>query len=281
MKHHNLAGISIGGSSPVRIMGVINLSPESFFKDSVPLNKRSLMDIAKKMEDEGADFIDLGAQSTAPYLETHISEEEEERRLLWGIEAIRRTTSIPLSIDTSRARPAKMALEAGATILNDITGLNGDRKILPLLPKFRGLVLMAHPSGLSRKIQKDPVRTVKGCLKKTIALAVKSGASSLRMAIDPGIGFFRKTGMPWWKWDIKILSDLHEFSSLKIPILAGVSRKSFIGEILHQKNPNDRLAGSLAAATIAVMNGASIIRTHDVKVTFEAVRLAEKLRSLS
>ncbi|MCG3204707.1 MAG: Dihydropteroate synthase [Elusimicrobia bacterium] len=273
----SLAGIKVGKNHPPRIMGIINLSPESFFKGSVPLSKRALMDKAKEMEDDGADFIDVGAMSTAPYLSTQISEEEEERRLVWGLEAIQRSTQIPLSIDTFRARPAKAGLEAGASLLNVITGLEAQSDLLPLLKKFKGLILMAHPKGFKKKGPPQPIPAVKAILRQSIDIAERTGVSPSRMVVDPGIGFFRNFGMLWWKWDLKILRNLDQLNSLRLPVLVGVSRKSFIGEILNLKNPEDRLNGSLAATALAVMKGASILRTHDVKETRECVRLAEKL----
>ncbi len=296
MKTTFLAGVPVGTGHPVRIMVVINASPESFFKGSVRTNARAIKDAARRMADEGADFIDIGAMSTAPYLKTQISEPEEARRLMVAIEAATAAVKIPVSVDTSRAWPALVGLEAGAKILNDITGLTGDTNMPLVAKKFRGVILMAHPNTSSSRqvfgrdlqlLNKETpaknhagataINVVKNILKSRLRIAVSAGVPKSRIALDPGIGFFRNTGMPWWKWDLTVLRDLPKLQTLGVPLLVGVSRKSFIGEVLKIKNPADRLAGSLAATAIAVKNGAAIIRTHDVKLTKEAVRLAERI----
>ncbi len=277
MSQSILSGVRVGIGAPVRIMGVINASPESFFKGSIHWSKRSIADAARRMQKDGADFIDIGAMSTAPYLKTQISEQEEARRLASAISAARRACSLPISADTSRNIPAKAALEAGATILNDITGLRNDERLLGLLKKFRGLALMAHPLGLKRKTT-DPINATIAMLRESLETVTGAGFPLSKTVVDPGIGFFRNAGMTWWKWDATVLRDLNWLRLLPAPLLVGVSRKSFIGEILKEKNPQRRLAGSLAATAAAVINGAAIIRTHDVKETREAVRVAEQIR---
>src|SRR5258708_3997244 len=146
----SLAGVPVGSGYPVRIMGVINASPESFYQGSVRTSGHDIGRVAAKMQGAGADFIDVGAMSTAPYLDTEISEIEEAKRLYTAVRSIRRHTRIPISADTSRALPAEAALRAGAKILNDVTGLRRDPELRLLAKKFDGVILMAHPSGLTR-----------------------------------------------------------------------------------------------------------------------------------
>lgn len=275
-----LAGIKVGFGQPVRVMGVINVSPESFFKASVATDARTIAETARALEAEGADFIDVGAMSTAPYLKTQISEEEEAYRLKDAVKSVKRMCRIPVSIDTFRALPAQAGLDAGADILNDIKGFHGNEGLIAIAKRFRGLILMAHPVALDNSPKGAPINTIKKILAGSLKRAKKAGVSLNKIAVDPGIGFFRDTGMPWWQWDAKVLQEIGQLTSLGVPVLAGVSRKSFIGEILNVKNPNDRLSGSLAATAAAVLNGATIIRTHDVKETKEAVRIAEILRKV-
>ncbi len=270
----NLAGVPVGGRHPVRIMGVINLSPESFFKNSVQLKARSLIREVKTMTRDGADFIDVGAMSTAPYLKTAISEKEEARRLAWAIPIIRDHSDCPISVDTSRPRPAEMALHLGAQILNDIHGLWGQGLKGPLLKGFSGFILMAHPDWLARP-SRDPIlnvhRIFKSIAKKTHAFKLDQN----RIVLDPGIGFFRYPHIPWWQWDLNVLGHLHRLTKVGFPLMVGVSRKSFLGHILGGQPPEDRLPASLAATLVAVQNGAAMIRTHDVKATKDAIITGE------
>jgi dihydropteroate synthase len=268
-----LVGIKIGPGQPVKIMGVINASPESFYKGSVAGSEKTLIGTVERMEKEGADLLDVGAMSTAPYLEAQIPEAEETKRMRWAVKTIRKHTRLPLSIDTSRFGPAEAGLAAGGQILNDVTGLRGDIRLRSLVKYAPGLILMAHPLGLRKNRILDPIVEVKRILRESLDLAKASGARSSNLVIDPGIGFFRQTNIDWWRWDIEILRHLKKLTLLPAPILVGVSRKSFIGRLLGGKQPEERLYGSLAATVVAVDHGASIIRTHDVAATKDAVHL--------
>lgn len=275
MYYSTLAGLKIGPSHPVRIMGVINISPESFYQGSIS-DKKHLAYRVKQMEEEGADIIDVGAMSTAPYLKTRILEMEEADRLTWAVRIIRKSTKLPISIDTSRYLPAIAGLTAGADILNDIHGLRSDQRLISLLPSFEGLILMAHPT--KHQPSASPISTVKALLKKSIQLALKK-ISPRKIVLDPGIGFFRDQRMVWWKWDISVLSHLRKLTVLRKPLLVGVSRKSFIGQLLGGQPAEKRLAGSLAATFYAIQNGAHIIRTHDVKETKDIICMQRVLES--
>jgi dihydropteroate synthase len=272
----NLAGVELGDGHPVRILGVINVSPESFYPGSVPDTEADLRERARRMAGEGADLLDLGGMSTAPYKQTAIDEGEELRRLTAAIAAIRDVASIPISVDTKRAAVARAALDAGARVINDITGLRGDAGMADLAAKrAEGVIVMASPAG---REPPDPIGAVQTLLGESLRLAWKAGVPAHRIVVDPGIGFFRSAGLSWQEWDREVLRRLGELGALAHPIAVGVSRKSFLGRILEKPDPADRLVGSLAATVVAVLNGAHLVRTHDVAPTREAIRVAEFLR---
>jgi dihydropteroate synthase len=272
----NLGGCGTGEGFPVRIVGAVNVSPESFYQGSVARNEDALCRLVDQMVTDGADILDIGAMSTAPYLETAISVDEECRRLAWAIAAARRVAKIPISADTSRGAAAVAALETGASILNDVRGLRGDPAMAVAARAAHGLILMAaeeSPGAL------EPLATVRAQLARSLAIAREAGIPEGRIVLDPGIGFFRHAAISWEAWDCELLRRLSELEPLGCPLLVGVSRKSFIGKLLGRSDPADRLAGSLAATVVAVLHGASLVRTHDVAPTRDAVRMAEALRS--
>jgi dihydropteroate synthase len=272
----NLAGLEVGDGHPVRLAGAINVSPESFHQGSVATGEDSLRAKAEQMAAEGADMLDIGAMSTAPYLRTEITEAEEAQRLTWAIGIVRKAVAVPISADTKRGRVALAALEAGADVLNDVSGLRHDPGMADVVARrAQGVILMASETDPKAR---DPIETVRGLLEESLRIVWKAGVPDHRVVLDPGIGFFRQTAIPWHAWDCEVLQRLAELRALGRPLLVGVSRKSFIGKILGQADPRDRLAGSLAATAIAVVNGAHLVRTHDVGATREAVRMAEALR---
>ena len=277
---NKIGSVPVGSSNPVRIMGIINTSPESFYKKSIALGQQ-IAAVAKKMEEQGADFIDVGGMSTAPYLETMVSESTESKRVTSAIKIIKKVTNLPISVDTCRASVAKNALEEGAEILNDISGLKYDKSMLDVASRFQpSLVLCAY----SKKLVKgNNVAKTKALLQESLTLAKKAGVSK-NIVLDPAIGFFRRSGTgqfftkinsDWVERDLLILQNLRLLKSSQ-PLLVSVSNKSFIGKLLKKENPSDRLFASLAAEVVAVLNGADIIRTHNVKETRQAVFLAQK-----
>ncbi len=271
-----LAGIPVGDTLPVRIMAILNVSPESFYPDSVHTNLEQITETAHALVSEGADIIDIGAMSTAPYLKTDISIAQETERLALAIEAVAGAVSAPISADTKRAQPAQAALSAGARIINDVSGLKNDPAMAPLIARFgAGAILMASEQHPQRG---SPLERIRNALTESLTRAEHAGIPEQQIVLDPGIGFFREPGIAWDEWDCLVLRALADLRSLGFPLLVGVSRKSFIGKILDQPKAHDRLIGSLTCAAIAVANGAHIIRTHDVKETIEAVRVAERLR---
>lgn len=271
-----LAGVEGGDNFPVRLMGVLNVSPESFYQGSVRTSPGELVETAQAMVSAGADFIDIGAMSTAPYRQTAISVEEERDRLAEVVAVVSQAVAVPVSADTKRSLPARAAISAGAKIINDVSGLKYDPEMAALVADAGvGVILMASEDSPQPG---PPLQRIRTALRASLAIARRAGIPAERIVIDPGIGFFRQTGVPWHQWDVQVIRELGRLRCLQHPILVGVSRKSFIGKILQQENPEDRLIGSVAAVAIAVYNGAHIIRTHDVGPTREAVRLAECLR---
>ena len=279
-----LGPVPVGDSSPVRIMGIINTSPESFYKKSVYKERREIVKAAKKMEEEGANFIDVGGMSTAPYLKTLVSEEKEAQRATTAIEAIIKVSRLPISVDTCRASVAKAALESGAEILNDISGLKYDIKMPEVLESYNpSLIVCAFSKKL---VEGNQVVQTTNLLHESLTMAKKFGIPKNKIVVDPAIGFFRKKAKgifftkinsDWLKRDIAIIQNLQSLKKLGCPLLVSVSRKSVIGSLINEKDPSKRLYGSLAAETVAVLNGANVIRTHNVKETRDAIEIAQNL----
>lgn len=267
------AGVDLGDP---KVMGVINVSPESFFKGSVRQSEDELIRTVLKMVGEGASFIDIGAKSTAPYLETQIPVEEEVRRAVWAIKAIREHVDVPISIDTTSARVAEEAIKAGADIINDVSGLKGDEDMAKIAREYGvPVIVCAH-----REVDdfRDPIHEVIKALEESLQIAYTHGIEKEKIAIDPAVGFLRPNWPPWYEWDSRVLANLNLLKVFGLPILVGVSRKSFIGAVTGRKDPAERLAGSLSATAIAVWNGAHIIRAHDVRETVDAVKMAAFIR---
>ncbi len=277
-----LGNVGVGGKNPVRIMSILNTSPESFYKKSVKTTKQQITDTVKQMEIDGADFIDVGGMSTAPYLSTSVSEKIESQRILNAIKIIQNISNLPISVDTCRANVAKSALEHGIEIINDISGLKYDNKMTDIIREYSpSLVLCAYDS----KTAIGNIQSTKNLLNDSLKLAKIAGIPSSEIVLDPAIGFFRKSGKgsfftkiksDWLERDLSIIQNLKSIKQ-QYPILVSVSNKSFIGTLLGKENASDRLFGSLAAEVVSVLNGADIIRTHNVAETKDAVTIAEKL----
>ena len=280
---NKLGAVRVGGSNPVRIMGILNTSPESFYKKSISVSKQKIADSARKMEAEGADFIDVGGMSTAPYLSTLVSEKIEKDRIVNAIKIIQRTTNLPISVDTCRAKVAKEALELGIDIINDVTGLKQDPAMSKIIERFcPSLILCAYSKKIITGTQLSKTEQL---LKKSLDIAKSAKIPRSKIVLDPAIGFFREKGKnsfftkinsDWVQRDLLILKNLRAIK-LNMPLLASVSNKSFIGKILKKENPSDILAGSLTAETVCVLNGADIIRTHNVGETKKAIMAAQKM----
>jgi len=275
----DLAGVVVGGGGPVVVMGALNVSPESFHAGSVYRERQALVDAALGMVGAGAGLIDVGARSTAPYLDTEISDDEETRRLATAVDALVAKLPVPVSADTTRAQAARAALESGARILNDVRGLR-DRTLARLAAEHEvGVILMAFPEFAARErgADREPVAMTCELLAASLERARRAGIADERVVLDPGIGFFRDGPVSWDVRDVAVLARLRELSVLERPLCVGVSRKSFVGAITGRTVTADRLAGSLAATALAVVNGAALIRTHDVGETIDAVHVAERI----
>ena len=274
----NLAGVEVGDGFPVRIVGALNVSPESFYAGSVARSRTALQRLAARMVEEGADLLDIGAMSTAPYVKGGIGEAEERRRLAAAVRAVRQVVAVPISIDTQRSTVAAAGLDAGAAVVNDVSGLGYDAEMGGVVRQAQGVILMASEERASRQ---SPVTMVMSLLRRCCDRARAAGVARDRIVLDPGIGFFRRAAVPWYEFDCVLLGQLVRLRQLRRPLLVGVSRKSFIGKLTGRADPSERLYGSLAATAIAVQHGAALVRTHDVAATRDAVRIAAAVRAVS
>ncbi|MBE0523825.1 MAG: dihydropteroate synthase [Methanosarcinales archaeon] len=266
-----IAGIQVGDVHPVRLMGVINLSLESFYKGSVT-EPDNIISQAQQMIEQGADLLDVGARSTWP-LAAKITKEEERRRLIKALDLLLDNVNVPISVDTQFADLASDALDMGAHIINDVSGLTTDKKMVEIVSEYGcPVVVMA-----SNSIPGDPLgmNAVMSSLDRIVQKAEESGVEPDKIIIDPAIGKWLPEKSH--EYDFETLDQLERLKSFDKSILVAISRKSCIGEIV-KKPASERLIGSLAATAISVYKGAHIIRTHDVGETCDAVRVAEAIK---
>lgn len=281
-----IGNVTIGDRIPVRIMGIINASPESFYKNSINTSIREISKTAREMQQYGADILDIGAMSTAPYLETNISVEEELKRMRYALEGVKKGCDLPISIDTPRSKVAKEAINYGVNAINDISGLKYDENMRYTISKAKIPVIIGafgdrRSSGRSGKVS-STIKT----LNESLLIAKRAKIDDNNIIIDPSIGFFRAEAknsfftkikdMSWYTRDIEAISKLRKLKIFSKPICISVSRKSFIGT-LFQLKPKDRLIPSIVSEIISVINGANMIRTHDVKQTVQALTMLELL----
>ena len=284
---NKLGNITVGGPNPIRIMGILNTSPESFYKKSIKTEKYNIALTVRQMEDQGADFIDVGGMSTAPYLSTIVSKKIEAKRITDAIKIIQNVSNLPISVDTCRANTAVQALELGVEIINDVSGLKYDKQMLDVLKIYQpSLILCAFSK---KTITGNDVNKTKELIIESLNLATSAGISKKKIVVDPAIGFFRKLGKgpfftkinsDWVQRDLNILANLKSLKQGQ-PLLVSVSNKSFIGKIINKPNPVSRLPGSLAAEVVAILNGADIIRTHNVKETKNLVTITKRFSSMN
>lgn len=268
----DICGMKVGDQYPSHVMGIINLSPESFYENSV-VNPDSALEIAQKMVKDGATFIDIGARSTWRFSEP-ISRKEELKRLLPVLETLEGNVDAVISVDTMFSEIAEEALKKGAQVINDVSGFTADPRMVKVVADYGcPAIVMA-----SNKVPGDPLGmdSIIESLDSIIQTAETGGIDPKNLILDPAIGRWTEE-----KLTIYDLETLDNFDRLKIfekPLLAALSRKSFIGDVLG-KPATERFYGSLAAAAIAVYKGAHIIRTHDVPETFDVVKLSRAVRS--
>lgn len=258
------------------LMGVLNVTPDSF-SDGGDFNSTSAaLAQAQAMVAAGVDILDVGGQSTRPGAE-QITLAEELERVIPIVQAIRAEIQIPISVDTTRAAVAKAAIEAGADIVNDISGGTFDSEMLPTVASLGVPIVLMHIRGTPQTMQQmteyeDLLLEITSFLTRQIAAATKAGIDQEKIMIDPGIGFAKN-----YEQNLEILRNLRSLTPLNCPILVGVSRKSFIGRILNQPNPKARVWGTATACCAAIANGADILRIHDVKEMREASLVADVL----
>ncbi|HHF52230.1 MAG TPA: dihydropteroate synthase [Candidatus Aminicenantes bacterium] len=256
-------------------MGILNVTPDSFSDGGIYLDKKSAVQKGLQLIKDGADILDIGGESTRPGSHP-VTAEEEKRRILPVISEIRKKTDALISVDTTKSEVLKSALDAGADILNDISAMRFDPKILGLASKQDIPVIIMHMKGTPRNMQESPeydnvIQEIKTFLKQRITDALTAGIKKNKIIIDPGIGFGKRL-----KDNLKIISNLSAFSELGFPILIGVSRKSFIGDLLNL-SPEKRIEGTIASSLISILQGAHILRVHDVSSLKKAVIVAEAI----
>ena len=260
------------------VVGILNVTPDSFSDGGRYASTDTAVEHALRMEQDGADIIDIGGESTRPGAKP-VEEEKELKRVIPVIKRLRDLTTIPISIDTYKANVAEAALDAGADMVNDISGLRFDVRMLPLVADRRVVVVIMHMQGSPREMQVDPhyddcVAEILEFFKQRIDLCTKHGIDKSKIIIDPGLGFGKRL------YDnVDILNRFEEFTQLGVPVMVAASRKSFIG-MLHdtQKEAHHRLGGSLSAAIVGVMKGGAIVRTHDVAETVEALKVLQAVK---
>lgn len=277
---HNKGYLDV--SEKTLVMGILNVTPDSFYDGGKHYDIEDALNRARKMIDDGADIIDIGGESTRPN-SSYVSADEEIRRIVPIIKELSKEIHIPISIDTYKADVADKAIKAGAQIINDISGLQADKEMVRVAATNNTPIIVMHIKGRPHDFPKDPVYVelipeIISFLERRIEYSIKSGIAHDKIIIDPGIGFGKGT-----KHNVEILRQLNKFKCLNLPIMIGTSRKSFISRVLEHSGDNDmrendsRLFGTLVTLVIAVSKGANIVRVHDVK---EAVQVIKMYKSI-
>jgi dihydropteroate synthase len=259
------------------VMGILNVTPDSFSDGGVYFEKSAAIDSAFQMIEDGADIIDVGGESTRPSADP-VPLDEELRRVLPVIEALSSKVNIPLSIDTYKAEVARNALAAGASIVNDISGLRFDPGMPEVVAEHGVPVVVMHIKGTPRDMQVDPVYgelipEILAYLRESIEFAKKAGVNREMIIIDPGIGFGKT-----FSHNLEIINNLYKLKTLGTPLLVGPSRKAFIGRILGDAPAGERVEGTAAAVAVSIMKGADIVRVHDVKEMAKAAKVADAIK---
>lgn len=260
-----------------RVMGILNVTPDSFSDGGNFFVREVALARARQMVAEGASIIDVGGESTRPGA-TPVPPAEELDRVIPVIEILCRELPVPVSVDTSRPEVMRAAVAAGASLINDVRALRAEGA-LGVAAKLRVPVCLMHMQGDPATMQRDPhyedvVREIKEFLDDRVQACVAAGIARERLLIDPGFGFGKGT-----LHNLLLLKHLSEFTDLGLPILVGMSRKGMIGRVLDDAPVDQRLFGSVAVATIAAWQGASIVRVHDVRATVDAIRMCDAVRN--
>ena len=258
------------------LMGILNVTPDSFSDGGKFNTLDAALSQAKIMAANGADLIDIGGVSTRPGAE-QVTLEEELHRVIPIITAIRQNLSIPISIDTTRAAVAQAAVEAGADLVNDISGASFDEQMLSVVADLNVPLILMHMRGTPQTMQtltnyQDLIGEIYQFFEARIEAAMATGIRRSQLIIDPGIGFAKN-----YQQNLTLLRNIPAFSSLGLPILIGTSRKSFIGTILHQDQPQQRVWGTAATCCAAIEKDADILRIHDVAQMYQVCRMADAI----
>lgn len=258
-----------------QVMGILNVTADSFSKDGIYKDPERAKDAGLEMVAAGAGIIDIGGESTRPGAQP-VSIEEEKIRVLPVIRRLVKEIKIPVSIDTTKSEVALAALEEGASIVNDISGLKFDSRLPKIISRFKAGSVLMHIRGIPQDMQNNPiygslVEEIIDSLSESISCAVAAGIERKRIIIDPGIGFGKTT-----EHNLQIIKRLRDFASLDLPILIGTSRKSFIGNVLNMP-PDQRLLGTAASIAVSIFNGAHIVRVHDVKEMVEISKMVDAI----
>jgi dihydropteroate synthase len=260
------------------IMGIVNVTPDSFYAAS-RVEKDKLIDFAARMIKEGVDIIDIGGESTRPGSD-RISEEEELSRVVPAVEIVRKNFDVVISVDTYKAKVAEEALKNGAEMVNDVSALRFDPAMMDVLKTYKPAVVLMHMKGEPKTMQENPyyedvVKEILYFFKERIEKLQQIGLED-KVIIDPGIGFGKRLVD-----NLEIIRRISEFNSLKKPLLVGASRKSFIGQVLGNLPPEERLYGTLAVTAYCVLNGVDIVRVHDVKENLHVIKLIQAISKRS
>ncbi|MFQ6676927.1 MAG: dihydropteroate synthase [Fidelibacterota bacterium] len=266
-------------NSPTFIMGILNVTPDSFSDGGRYFNLESAVEHTLKMVADGADIIDIGGESTRPGADP-VSLEEELNRVVPVIESIRSHSDICISIDSYKATVADRAVAAGADIINDISGLQFDHRMIEIACESDVPVVIMHMKGNPRNMQKNPfykdlMQEMVAFFQERVKFCRRNGIKNENIILDPGIGFGKRV-----QDNYELLRELHQLKNLGFPILTGPSRKSFIGTTLSSSVEN-RFEGTVAAVTASILNGAKIVRVHDVKEMKQAVVIADEIRGIA
>lgn len=258
------------------LMGVLNVTPDSFSDGGEFDSVETALVQARKMITQGADLIDIGGESTRPNAES-VTLEDELQRVVPVIQQLRTESSIPISVDTTKATVAQQAIAAGADIVNDISGATFDQEMLTTVARLKVPIILMHTRGtpktmLSLANYQDVVQEVKEFIEAQVAQAINLGIARELIIIDPGIGFAKTA-----EQSLELLQRLAELKTLDLPMLVGVSRKSFMRPILHYQDPKERIWGTAAACYGAIGRGADILRIHDVSQMYDVCRVADAI----
>jgi len=265
-------------TSKTYVMGILNCTPDSFYPGSRAVTIKDALKAAREMIDAGVDIIDVGGESTRPGSDP-VPLEEEIRRVIPVVQSLRSESEVMISVDTRKKDVAERSLDAGADIINDISGLRHSEDLARLVAARKVPVVLMHMRGTPKTMQRQPhyqntISEILRELQPPIAAAIGAGIDPAMLIIDPGIGFGKRI-----QDNLRIIKELASLKSLNFPILIGLSRKSFIGEIL-DKPVEKRLIGTITANTLAIINGANIIRVHDVSDAVEMVKIIESVRKI-